>query len=78
MRKTILTIRTEPELRAALEERARREGRTVSEMARTILRKALDDRPMGERVGHLAGSLKLERDSDDPWIRQMRERNWRE
>jgi hypothetical protein len=57
MRKT-LTIRTDGPLRDALEKRANAQGKTVSEMAREILRKALEESTLEQRTGHLRGRLK--------------------
>jgi hypothetical protein len=75
--RTTITIRTDQALRDALEERAREQGTTVSEVARTILRSALDARPLGERIGHLRGTVELPRNPEDGWRKQIRERNWR-
>ena len=75
---TTLTIRTDEDLRDALEERARAQGTTVSEVARTILRDALEARPLGERTGHLRGRLRLDREPTGAWRDRIRERNWRE
>ncbi|MEZ5330785.1 MAG: hypothetical protein R2991_01760 [Thermoanaerobaculia bacterium] len=74
---TTLTIRTDDVLRAALEERARARGQTLSETAREILRNAVEERPLGERTGHLRGALKLARGAEEPWRQALRERNWR-
>ena len=73
---TMLTIRTDDALREALERRARATGRTLSETAREILREALDDRPLATRIGHLRGSLEIER-SGAEWRKAIGERNWR-
>lgn len=44
---TTLTIRTDEGLRKALEERARAQGKSLSEVARDILQAALQERPLG-------------------------------
>jgi plasmid stability protein len=75
--RTTLTIRTDEELREALEERAAMQGRSVSEVAREILRAAVSERPLGSRIGHLRGRLELPPDTSDPWRKQIRKRNWR-
>ena len=75
--RTTLTIRTEPELRRALERRARAKGRTVPEVAREILRDALQDPPLGSRTGHLRGVLRLRRATTEAWRQALRGRNWR-
>jgi plasmid stability protein len=76
MRKT-LTIRTDKDLRDALEERARANGSTVSAVARDILREALTEHPMSRRTGHLRGQLHLNRNAGGAWRDRIRERNWR-
>jgi plasmid stability protein len=75
--RTTLTIRTDPELRKALEERAFAQGKTVSALAREILREALDERPMELRTGHLRGRLRLGGVRSGSWREVLRERNWR-
>ncbi|MBM4059905.1 MAG: ribbon-helix-helix protein, CopG family [Planctomycetes bacterium] len=72
-----LTIRTDDALRAALDERAQAEDKTVSELVREILDAALSRRSFGERVDHLRGRLQLRRSGLSAWPRQVRERNWR-
>ena len=76
--RTTITIRTDEDLRNALEERAREQGTTVSEVARGILRDALEARPLGARTGHLRGRLRLDREPTGAWRERVRERNWRE
>lgn len=71
-----IAVRVDPELENALEERARALGCTMSDVVRQALREALAERPLGERVGDLRGSLQLGGD-DDAWRRQLRARNWR-
>lgn len=77
MSMTTLTVRTDEELRDALERRARSEGKTLSSLVREILEEALAERPLVARAGHLKGCLELPQDTDDPWRRQLRDRNWR-
>ena len=75
---TTVTVRLDESLREALEVRAQATGNTISEVVRDTLREALAERPLGERVGHLKGILELEVEADDdPWRRQIKERNWR-
>ncbi|HUF68341.1 MAG TPA: hypothetical protein VMM79_06770 [Longimicrobiales bacterium] len=74
---TTLTIRTDEALRQALVKRATAQGRTVSDVAREILRDALVDRPLEERTSHLKGHLRLGRKHTEAWRRSLRERNWR-
>lgn len=75
MRKT-LTIRTDRTLREALEDRARAQGKTLSETAREILRNALGEHPLELRTGHLRGQLSLRHEAE-AWRKSLRERNWR-
>ncbi len=75
---TTVTVRLDEPLREALEARAQASGTTISEVVRDTLREALAERPLGERIGHLKGILELEVEvDDDPWRRQIKERNWR-
>ncbi len=74
---TTVTIRTDEALRAALEERARARGTTLSEVAREILRNAVEERPLELRTGHLRGRLDLRLRPEEPWRKALRERNWR-
>ncbi len=74
---TTVTVRLDEPLREALESRAALTGTTISEVVRETLREALAERPFGERIGHLKGTLTIRRDND-PWRRQIAERNWRE
>jgi plasmid stability protein len=75
---TTLTIRTDEALREALAKRASAQGRTVSEVARDILRNALEERSLEERTSHLKGRLRLQRKQTEGWRRSLRERNWRD
>jgi len=74
-----ILVRIDDPLRRALEAEARRSKRTVSAVIRDELRSAFSDRerPLGERVGHLAGVIDEPLDDDDPWRAYIRERNWR-
>ena len=74
---TPLTIQTDPELVQALEERAENLGTSVSSVANDILREALEERPLANRVGHLKGRLELPEDPTDPFSKTIREHNWR-
>jgi len=75
--RTTITVRADDSLREELRQRARSQGKSVSEVVREILRDALDRRPLETRTGHLRGKLELPRHDDEPWRRQLRERNWR-
>lgn len=74
---TTLTVRTDEPLREALRSRAAAQGKTISMLVREILEEALMERPITARAGHLKGRLDLPAASEDPWRRQLRERNWR-
>lgn len=76
MRNTTLTVRTDAELREALDRRAEAEGKTVSEVVREILERAVAERPLGQRIGHLRGRLRPA-SMDGPWRERLRDRNWR-
>ncbi|MGH7502850.1 MAG: hypothetical protein ACREL7_13980 [Longimicrobiales bacterium] len=75
---TTLTIRTDETLRQALARRASAQGKTVSEVAREILRSALEERALEERTSHLKGRLRLGQKQTEAWRRTLRERNWRD
>lgn len=75
--RTTVTIRTDRGLRTALEDRARAQRKTVSEVAREILRAALEERPMESKTGHLRGRLALPSEHAEAWRQALRERNWR-
>ena len=73
-----MTVRLDRALREALELKAKALRKTISEVVRDTLRESLDERPLSERVGHLRGILDIDPDvdlDDDPWRRQIRERN---
>jgi plasmid stability protein len=72
-----ITIRTDEVLREALEQRAAAEGRSLSEVARDLLRNALTERPLQKRVGHLRGRLELRRGARQEWRESLRGHNWR-
>ncbi|MDE2999697.1 MAG: ribbon-helix-helix protein, CopG family [Gemmatimonadota bacterium] len=74
---TTLTVRTDRTMREALEERARAQGLTVSELVRRLLAEAISDRPLAQRAGHLKGRLDLSEPGADAWRNRLRERNWR-
>jgi plasmid stability protein len=75
---TTLTIRTDEALREALAKRANAQGKTLSEVAREILRSALEERTLEERTSHLKGRLRLGEKQTEAWRRSLRQRNWRD
>lgn len=74
---TTLTIRTDEALRDALEQRARVQGKTLSQLVREILTAALVERPVQARAGHLKGRLLLREQATESWRDTLRRRNWR-
>ena len=73
---TTLTVRVDTRRQKLLARRARAEGTTVSALVRDILDRALSERPMAERVGHLSGRIRLA-PPEDSLRRAIRSRNWR-
>jgi predicted transcriptional regulator len=74
---TTLTVRTDDALRDALAERARAQGKTLSQLVREILEAALAERPLESRAGHLKGRLMLREQATEPWRESLRRHNWR-
>ncbi len=74
---TTLTIRADERLRAALEQRARAQGKTLSAVARDILETAVQERPLGLKTAQLKGRVRLRRAQTDAWRKVLAERNWR-
>lgn len=74
---TTLTIRLDEKAKRALDERAKLCRKSVSALVREIIDDAVTEKPLGERIGHLAGRLELPEVPDDAWARKIRERNWR-
>ena len=72
-----LTFRPSESQRKKLERRAASLEITVSEFVRELLDRALDDRPLGERVAHVTGSLRLGKNQADAWAEDIRKQNWR-
>jgi len=75
---TTFTFRMSAKQRAKLRRRAKLFGKSEAELVRGILDRELDDRPMAERMGHLAGAVSLNGLRLGLWRAQIRERNWRE
>lgn len=74
---TTLTVRLDPDLKRALDEHAKLRRKSVSALVREILDAAVAERPLGERIGHLAGKLGPRKGEPDAWERHLREMNWR-
>ena len=71
-----LSIHTDEKLHEALQARALLQGKTVPDLVQEILSEALQERPLGERIGHLRGQLLFQQDSD-PWRQHLRKSNFR-
>ncbi|MEP7011025.1 MAG: hypothetical protein ABJC13_11940 [Acidobacteriota bacterium] len=71
-----LSIPTDEKLHEALQARALLQGKTVPDLVQEILSEALQERSLGERIGHLRGQLLLQQDSD-PWREHLRKSNFR-
>jgi hypothetical protein len=80
MSTSTLTIRLPKEQREALKQCAKALKKSESEYIRDLLRRDLDSRPFGERIGGLAGcvdSSKLSPGADDLFRETIRKNNWR-
>lgn len=71
-----LTIRLADEQDKALTRRAEATGKTKSRLARELIDKGLEEQPLGRRVGHLKGRIRL-RSPKESWQKRIKERNWR-
>jgi hypothetical protein len=74
---TTVTIRIDHELRRALEERARHQGKSLSTLVRETLEATVAARSLESRVAHLRGRIRLTSSGSDGWRSRLRERNWR-
>lgn len=72
-----LTVRTDEALHDALAERARAQGKTLSQLVRETLEAAVAERPVEARAGRLKGRLTLREQATEPWRESLRRRNWR-
>jgi hypothetical protein len=75
MEKT-LTIRLDRVQDAALTRRAKALGKSRSQVVRELIEKGLEEPPLGQRIGHLKGTLDLP-EPKDALRRRIKERNWR-
>lgn len=75
----LMAVRVETELWDAAARRAAALGISVSALVRDALREAVADRPLGDRVGQLRGSIRVDVDhaSPDGWQSEIRAHNWR-
>jgi hypothetical protein len=74
---TTITIRTDEKLRQALLDRAELDGKSVSDVVRSILEDALTERSVHARAGHLSGRLELPDRTTPDWRKRIRQNNWR-
>jgi hypothetical protein len=73
-----LTLRLDSGLRRKLRARAVALKVSEAEVVRQALDREVNAEPLGKRVGHLMGCLRLPRKPDgDSWRNAIRERNWR-
>ena len=79
MNTSTLTIRLPKAQREALKRSAAALKKTESEYIRDLLARDLDTRTLGERIGHLAGSIDSSQSTGTPHpLKELiRERNWR-
>ena len=75
MDKTI-TIRIDRAQDTALTARARAQGKTRSEVVRELLACGLEEQPLGRRIGHVKGRLRVPSPKTG-WQRRIKDRNWR-
>ena len=74
---TKLSVRIDDKLREALEKRARAMGKTVSELVRDLLERALAEEPISARAGHLKGRLSLPKPEPGSLRERLIANNWR-
>lgn len=73
-----LTLRLDGGLRRKLRARAAALKVSEAEVVRQALDREVNTEPLGKRIGHLMGSLRLPRKTDgDAWRKSIRENNWR-
>ena len=74
---TTLTFRLPATARAKLRRKAKMLGKTESELLREIVNRELQPRKMGERIGHLKGTLSFKGATMDERQKSIKENNWR-
>ncbi len=74
---TTLTVRLEDKQREALEKRAAALGKSMSEVVRDILERALAEEPISARAGHLRGRLTLPKPERGSLRERLKANNWR-
>jgi metal-responsive CopG/Arc/MetJ family transcriptional regulator len=71
-----LTVRLDSALDKTLTERARVQKTTRSALVRTLIDQGLQERAVGERIGHLKGRLHVASPKSG-WKRRIKDHNWR-
>jgi len=74
---TTLTFRLPAGLRAKLRQKAKLQGKSESELMRELVHRELQPRTMGERIGHLKGTLSFKGAKMDERQKSIKENNWR-
>jgi hypothetical protein len=74
---TSITFRIPEGLRAGLRQRAKIQGKSESELMRELVHREIQPRTMGERIGHLKGTLSFKTAKMDDWQKSIKENNWR-
>jgi hypothetical protein len=80
MKTSTLTIRLSRDLREALRQSAKALKKSESQYIRDLLARDMDNRPLSERIGDLAGSVSTSQTVGKPHPLKavIRKRNWRQ
>jgi hypothetical protein len=74
---TTLTFRLPKKQRNKLRSRAKALGKSEAALLRDLLDRELEPKTLGERIGHLAGTLGEPTGEPDEWEKSLRAHNWR-
>jgi hypothetical protein len=74
---TSVTIRMSTSQRDKLRQKAKLLGKTESAFIREVLDRETEPRTMGERIGHLKGTLSFKGVKLEGWRKTIYEHNWR-
>jgi len=74
---TTMTFRLPKKQRDKLRSRAKALGQSEAEVLRNILARELEPGRLGDRIGHLAGSVGKRLRPMDEWQKQIKKNNWR-
>jgi hypothetical protein len=72
-----ITFRLDRQHRIKLRRQAKASGKTESEFIRELLDRELESQPLGDLLRHVRGKLSLDDQAQDPWRRDIQDRNWR-